>query len=115
RWGRTRGGLGCGEGSEAVHAAVGAGDGTIGIWQNYRHHAGHRVSTDIFRAERGVSATDQVPLVSLDRFVRDRGLAGAVRFIKVDVEGYESAVCEGMKETLRASPDVSRAMESAPV
>src|SRR5262249_47865936 len=84
RLARTLRRLGYADRSEAVHAAVGAADGTIGIWQNYRHHAGHRVSTDIFRAERGVSATDQVPLVSLDRFVRDRGLAGAVRFIHVD-------------------------------
>jgi FkbM family methyltransferase len=115
RLARTLRRLGYADRSEAVHAAVGAADGTIGIWQNYRHHAGHRVSTDVFRAERGVSTTDQVPLLSLDRFVRDRGLAATVRFIKVDVEGYESAVCEGMKETLRANPDVCVAMEYAPV
>ena len=99
---------------EAVHAAVGASEGTVDLWRNDRHHAGHRVTTDHFRSVHGAPSTEPVRLLSLDRFVRDRGLGATVRFIKIDVEGYESAVCEGMVETLRVNPEVCVAVEYAP-
>lgn len=111
---RTLRRLGHAERSEAVHAAVGAAEGTIGIWQNQRHHAGHRISTDVFRAGRGVSTSDTVPQVTVDAFTRERSIEAAVRFIKIDVEGYEPAVCEGMEATVRASRDVCLALEYAP-
>jgi FkbM family methyltransferase len=107
--------LGFSERAEAIHAAVGAADGTIGLWRNQRHHAGHRISTDVFRAGQGVSTSDTVRQVSVDAFTRERGIEAAVRFIKVDVEGYEPAVCEGMAATVRASTDVCLALEYAPV
>ena len=99
---------------EAVRAAMGASDGTIGLWLNQRHHAGHRISTDVFRAERRVSTTDTVRQLTVDAFTRDHGIAATVRFIKIDVEGYEPAVCEGMEATVRASADVCLALEYAP-
>src|SRR5207249_239530 len=49
---------------EAVHAAVGASEGTVGLWRDVRHHAGHRITTDAFRAGRGVAPSDTVPLLS---------------------------------------------------
>jgi FkbM family methyltransferase len=106
--------LGLAERSEAIHAAVGATDGTIGLWRDERHHAGHRISTDAFRSGRGVATTDTVPQVTIDAFTRDHGIATTVRFIKIDVEGYEPAVCEGMAATIRASTDVCLALEWAP-
>jgi len=106
--------LGFAERSEAMHAAVGATDGTLGLWRDQRHHAGHRISTEAFRSGRGVSTTDTVRQVSIDSFTREHGIASTVRFIKIDVEGYEPAVCEGMAATVRASPDVCLALEYAP-
>jgi len=106
--------LGFAERFEAIHAAVGATDGTIGLWRDARHHAGHRISTDAFRSGRGVATTDTVRQLTIDAFTRERGIASAVRFIKVDVEGYEPAVCEGMAATVRASRDVCLALEYSP-
>lgn len=111
---RTMRRLGLADRVEAVHAAVGAADGTIGLWRDVRHHAGHRITTDAFRAGRGVAASDTVPLRSLDRFTRERGIAGAVRFIKIDVEGYEPPVCEGMVDTVAANPGLVAAVEYSP-
>jgi FkbM family methyltransferase len=99
---------------EAVHAAVGAAEGTIGLWRDGRHHAGHRVTTDAFRASRGVAASDTVPLLSLDGFARERGITGAVRFVKIDVEGYEPPVCEGMAGVVEANPRLVAAVEYSP-
>ena len=62
----------------------------------------------------GVAASDTVPLLSLDGFTRERGIAGAVRFIKIDVEGYEPPVCEGMVDTVAANPGLVAAVEYSP-
>ena len=53
----------------------------------------------------GVSA----PLVSIDSFLESR--PGSVSFVKIDVQGYELAVCQGMQATLRQNPDISIVLE----
>jgi FkbM family methyltransferase len=111
---RTMHRLGVGDRVEAVHAAVGASEGSVGLWRDVRHHAGHRITTDAFRAARGVAPSETVPLLSLDAFVRGRGIAGAVRFVKIDVEGYEPPVCEGMTALVAASARLVVAVEYSP-
>ena len=111
---RTMHRLGLADRVEAVHAAVGASEGTVGLWRDVRHHAGHRITTDAFRAARGVAPTDTVPLLTLDGFVRQRGIGRALRFVKIDVEGYEPAVCEGMTELVAANPQLVVAVEYSP-
>ena len=92
--------------------AVGAQDGTIALWINLRHHADHRVITDQFHSVHpgltGVSA----PLVSIDSFLDNK--QGQVSFVKIDVQGYELAVCQGMQNTLRQNPDIAIFLEFAP-
>lgn len=92
--------------------AVGAENGTIALWINLGHHGDHRVITDQFRSVHpgltGVSA----PLVSIDSFLENR--QGQVSFVKIDVQGYELAVCQGMKNTLRQNPDIAIFLELAP-
>jgi hypothetical protein len=46
--------------------------------------------------------------------VRGRGIASAVRFVKIDVEGYEPPVCEGMSALVAASARLVVAVEYSP-
>src|SRR5262249_21171170 len=72
-----------------VHAAVGAKSGEVELWHNPSHSGDHRVRTEAFAV---AGETARVRMVSLDDFVRDRRL-GEIAFVKIDVQGYELAVC----------------------
>jgi len=93
-----------------VRAAVGAKSGEALLWHNPRHSGDHRVRTEAFA--NGGEIT-RVPMVSLDDFVRDRRL-GEIAFVKIDVQGYELAVCEGMREILESNPRIAVALEYDP-
>ena len=55
-----------------------------------------------------------VPLVTLDGFLTKRNSLTPVSFIKIDVQGYELAVCHGAEQTLAQNPDCTLALEYAP-
>ena len=100
-----------------LQSAVGAADGTINLWINDRHHADHRVATEQFRSEHSDlehSGSNQVsvPLVSIDSFLQKN--PAPVSFVKIDVQGYELAVCQGMTETLRQNPGIVIVLEFMP-
>lgn len=98
-----------------VQAAVGAASGETEIWINPDHHADHRVVTDTLR--RGLapaSATQRVPLVALDDFARAENIAGAISFVKIDVQGYELQVARGMARVLQENPGLRVALEYSP-
>jgi FkbM family methyltransferase len=95
-----------------LQLAVGAEDGTIGLWINDRHHADHRVATKQFRSAHPGSKEVSVSLVSIDSFLDRR--PGKVSFVKIDVQGYELAVCQGMQNTLCRYPDVTVVLEFMP-
>ena len=99
----------------AVAAAVGASEGTIELQFNPEHHGDHRIATETLLAN-GTKAreTRTVALHSVDGFVASMSAPRTVAFIKIDVQGYELAVCEGMKQTLADNPDVVVAFEYTP-
>jgi len=99
---------------EIFNMAVGAAEGTLEFWHNDEHSADHRVVTEEFKsAQLDGSKITIVPVASVDSFVATHSLAN-VAFIKIDVQGYELAVCEGMKQTLEKCPGVTVAFEYAP-
>ncbi len=91
-----------------VHAALGEVEGTIELWHNDGHPGDHRVVAGDVRSFAG--ARESVPMTTVDAFART--LDHPVRFVKIDVQGYEPAVLRGMKETLHG--DVVVAVEYAP-
>lgn len=93
-----------------VQAAVGASDGEIALQLNPRHHGDHRVAIGVASGKDYVT----VPLVSLDRFLESHDAAAPVSFIKIDVQGYEQAVCQGAEQTLRRNPECSVVLEYMP-
>lgn len=58
-------------------------------------------------------ASLQVPAVSLDQFLADRGWP-RVDLVKMDVEGAEPLVLRGMAETVHRSPELKVIVELAP-
>jgi FkbM family methyltransferase len=99
---------------EIFNTAMGSADGSLEFWHNEEHSADHRVVTEQFKPSR--SADDKITRVavtSVDSFVAARKLQ-SISFIKIDVQGYELAVCEGMRKTLEKFPEVSIAFEYAP-
>jgi FkbM family methyltransferase len=99
---------------EAMHMAVGANEGFIGLWHNEKHSADHRVVTEQFR-KSGLDAAkiETVRVTSVDTFVAARGLR-EISFIKIDVQGYEIAVCKGMTQTLERFPHTPVSIEYDP-
>jgi len=97
----------------ALNCAVGASEGCLEFWHNEKHSADHRIVTPKFKQVRGDAATSQVAATSVDAFVAARRLQN-ISFIKIDVQGYELAVCEGMKDTLQRFPELCVCFEYSP-
>jgi len=98
-----------------IHSAVGEQTGMIDLWENEDHGADHRVLTK--QLAQGLDQNikkQRIPLTTVDTFLKTRGEAGKISFIKIDVQGYETAVCQGMKETLLAHPNITVAIEFCP-
>lgn len=98
---------------ETLNMAVGSSDGYLDFWHNEQHSADHRVVTDQFRSLHPDANFSKVPVTSVDSFAKIRDLR-RIAFIKIDVQGYELAVCEGMTETLEKFPELSVCFEFAP-
>ncbi|MEO8051990.1 MAG: FkbM family methyltransferase [Acidobacteriota bacterium] len=92
----------------STRAAVGAANGTLRLWLNPKHHGDHRIATDAL-----VGETVEVPVLTIDSFVELENIH-PVKFIKIDVQGYEPAVCEGMSRTLQSNPECSVSLEYMP-
>lgn len=97
-----------------IQTALGEIDGSIELWENKRHHGDHRILTDRFRQTALTSAPIPVPITRVDTFVAKQPGEFPVRFIKVDVQGYELPVCRGMAHTLARNPHAILALEYMP-
>jgi len=99
---------------EARNLAIGKGDGHVEFWHNKEHSADHRVVTKKFRALRSDTIeTSTVAMTSVDAFITSHNLRN-VSFIKIDVQGYELGVCEGMQQTLERFPGLRVCFEYSP-
>lgn len=100
----------------AIESAVGDSDGEITLWLNEHHHADHRVVNGHVSAASPVpeESRRKVAITSIDTFLRQQPTSRPVRFIKIDVQGYELAVCRGMADTLRREPCACVAIEYMP-
>jgi FkbM family methyltransferase len=99
---------------EVFNMAVGKEDGSLEFWHNEEHSADHRVVTEQFKTSRPAGErVTTVAVTSVDNFVAARNLQN-VCFIKIDVQGYELAVCEGMGKTIARFPEMCIAFEYAP-
>jgi FkbM family methyltransferase len=98
-----------------VCAAVGASDATAELWYNESHHGDHRIVTQKY-SQSGINLMEvsAVEMRCIDSFVKSEILNSAVKFIKIDVQGYELPVCLGMEQTLTANPDAIVALEYDP-
>jgi FkbM family methyltransferase len=97
-----------------IQSAIGDKDGTVELWENEHHHGDHRILTDQFRQNTGSPGVVSVPITRVDTFVAKQRGEFPVRFIKVDVQGYELPVCKGMESTLAANPRAILALEYMP-
>lgn len=99
-----------------VHSAVGETNGEIELWINDHHHADHRIATDSLRAksESAQEGFIRVPIVSVDKFLSQPGMNRRIRLIKIDVQGFELAVCRGMADAITQQTDASVAIEYMP-
>lgn len=100
-----RGGIQSGR-IDLIQSAVGETCGEATLLHNRLHPGDHRVQVG------GATDTGQtasvVTITTLDKFYTDRcKRATPVDFVKIDVQGSEIEVCEGMRELLELSPHVS--------
>ncbi len=106
---------GLGERVHAERAAVSAAAGMLRFWHNDAHQGDHRVFTpELARTGRNAATVTDVAAVTLDAFLAAHDARAPVAFIKIDVQGYEPAVCDGMTETLAANPRAAIAVEFSP-
>jgi FkbM family methyltransferase len=100
----------------AIQSAVGDHGGEARLALNDLHPADHRIaasgnpSSEIARrAER------RVPMTTVDAFLEARAIApDEVGFIKIDVQGYEAHVVDGMRRMLRGAHRLALTFEYDP-
>lgn len=88
-----------------IASAVGDTTGEVELVVNESHPGDHRVS-----AQTGGGTGIRVPIMTLDAFAAARRVS-PVRFIKIDVQGFELSVSRGMKDVIDANGRLAVAFE----
>jgi FkbM family methyltransferase len=90
-------------------SAAGEREGQIVMQLNASNFGDHRV------AASGSGSGPSVPLTTIDAATSAAGIPdGAIRFAKMDVQGYESNVFRGMQCTVERNPEMILAVEVYP-
>jgi FkbM family methyltransferase len=97
-----------------VPMAVGAVSDSVDLWINPATHADHRILTGAFRSPATAGSSQKIQMVSIDDYVTSHPDVLPVRFIKIDVQGFEEPVCHGMERTLASNPETVIAVEYCP-
>lgn len=87
---------------EIVQAAVGDKPGKAHLLINPLHPGDHRITT----SDAGV----EVEMITVDDFIERRAIS-PVRFVKIDVQGFELPVSRGMSRLLEKAASISVAFE----
>lgn len=97
-----------------VPSVVGASKGAVHLWVNPLSPSDHRVFQGPLAARVGSSAEKQsVSQTSIDAYVKEAALS-KISFLKMDVQGYELPVCQGMEQTLKSHPEMVIGAEYCP-
>lgn len=96
--------------------AIGESQKQVDFWQRSNGHADHRIKTDALSNHHSIDAAKVVKINqdTVDHFTEARQINEAVKFIKIDVQGYEPSVLAGMSRIIKQSEQLSFSMEYSP-
>ena len=92
----------------ARQCAIGDTDGVCRLARNPRNYADCRVTSEL-----PAWSSHEVPMTTLDAALPELPV-GALRFVKMDVQGSECRVLRGMRATLARHPDLVMTVEVFP-
>lgn len=91
--------------------AVGNRSGLVQLSVNPGHHADHRIVNSTPGVDAVLNSQIEVPCTTIDDYWKSLPEPRRVAFVKMDVQGFEPAVLEGMKELLTTQKDLLVALE----
>ena len=98
----------------SVGAAVGDIEGEIELWRNEGHNGDHRILTEELKKQLPLQfEVQKTPIVTVDSYLEKQNI-NSIAFVKIDVQGYELAVCKGMINTLERNPNMVVGFEYCP-
>lgn len=85
-----------------ISAAASCTGGTLPFYRDAKNLGAHSLEAGFSRSQ---GAPRSIPVARLDDIVRDAGYAtNEIGFVKIDVEGHEHAVLDGMPAILKVKP-----------
>lgn len=95
----------------AFQHAVGESEREGKIALNKLHHGDHRLMSKINGQEQKSAALQNIQVVALDEFLDSLNALQPVVFVKIDVQGNESLVLEGMKRLISQNRKITLSLE----
>jgi FkbM family methyltransferase len=93
---------------QAEPLALGSQKTTVTLSLNPDHPSDHKVVNSNLHNQVNCIPVDQD---TLDNYCTDKAIINNIRFIKIDVQGYELEVCRGANEIIMQNDDVIFAVE----